>query len=207
MSEEIKIPHGFIIHFGESPVGKAIYKELRELKEKYGVSWTRLLGILLDAYHEQEKLEKTRGEKETPTAIPQQFSVFVKRSNIRFSLRTTTAVQESYWMPKYIGKKLLYVIVVRSVLYKMLARVFEEKLEGDTRKYVLADIKFIGTYIPEKKNIESMKKTIEMKLVDLCYEDYLCRGIEIEPELNRIYHISLISIIDAKKNQQHTDQE
>lgn len=200
MSEEVKIPHGFIIHFGESPVGKAIYKDLRELKEKYGVSWTRLLGILLDAYHELEKLEKTGGEKEDTTATPQQFSVFVKRSGIRFSLRTTTAAQESYWMPKYIGKRLLYVIVVRSVLYKMLARVFEEKLEGDTRKYILADIKFIGTYIPEKKNIEIMKISIVKKLIELCYEDHLCRGIEIEPELNRIYHISLINIIDAKKN-------
>jgi len=188
MSEEVKIPHGFIIHFGESPAGKAIYKDLRELKEKYGVSWTRVLGMLLDAYHE---LEKRRGETEIPKVIPQQFSVFVKRSGIVFTLRSSITIkQESYWMPKYIGKRLLYVIVVRSALYKILARVFEEKEEGNARKYVLADIKFIGTYIPEKETIESIKKIIVMKINELCSKDHLCRGIEVEPELNRIYHIS-----------------
>jgi hypothetical protein len=189
MSEEIKIPHGFIIHFGESPAGKAIYKDLRELKDKYGVSWTRVLGILLDAYHE---LERRRGEKEVPKVVPQHFSVFVKRSGILFTLtpRTSTARHEPFWLSKYVGKRLLYVVSVRGVLYKILARVFEEKEEGGARKYVLADIKITGSYIPEKETIESIKKIIVMKINELCSKDHLCRGIEVEPELNRIYHIS-----------------
>jgi hypothetical protein len=92
-------------------------------------------------------------------------------------------------MYKYVGKRLLYIIVARSILYKVVGRVFEEKGEDGTRKYVLADIKITGTRIPDSKTLDSIKRSIWAKVNELCKRDYTCRGIDIEPELNKIYNI------------------
>jgi hypothetical protein len=54
---------------------------------------------------------------------------------------------------------------------------------------VLADIKIVGTNVPDKETLDSIKKSIWMKVNELCNKDYTCRGVEVEPELNRIHRI------------------
>ena len=181
------------IHFRDSPRGREVYRELRELKEKHRAPWVRVLAMLLDAYRKLESKRDWRDESRAPSIPEQPFSVYVLKSKHTYTLYSNLTmkhvVQEPYWMHKYIGKRLLYLIVARGILYKVMGRVFEQREEDGTRKYVLADIKIMGTWVPSKETLESIKKSIWMKVNELCNKDYTCRGIEVDPELNRIYYI------------------
>lgn len=178
------------IHFWDSPLGRDVYRELLELKEKHRASWVRVLAMLLDAYH---KLESGKREERVPPFTDQFFNVYVLKSKHKYTLHSNLTmrhvVREPYWMHRYIGKRLLYIIVARSNLYKVVGRVFEEKREDGTRKYVLADIKIMGTHVPDKETLDSIKKSIWAKVNELCNRDYTCKGTDINPELNRIHHI------------------
>ena len=178
------------IHFRDSPRGREVYRELLKLKERHRAPWVRVLAMLLDAYY---KLESGRIDERVPDIPEQPLSIYVIKSRHTYTASSfdcyTTIVREPRWMYKYIGKRLLYVIVARGILYKVVGRVFEEKGEDGTRKYVLADIKITGSHIPESKTLDSIKKSIWAKVNELCNKDYTCRGITIEPELNRIHHI------------------
>jgi len=185
MSEKI-----YEIHFRESPLGREVYRELRELKEKHRASWVKVLAMLLNAYH---KLESGKSEEQAPSISEQPFSVYVLKSRHTYTLYSNQmmrhVVPEPYWMHKYIGKRMLYFIVARSNLYKAIGRVFEEKGENGTRKYVLTDIRIIGFYVPNRETLDSIKKIIWMKVNELCNKDHTCRSVDVEPELNRIYYI------------------
>ena len=179
-----------VISLRDSPLGRAVYRELLELKEKHGASWAKVLAMLLDAYR---KLESGKNEERAPSFSDQFFSVYVMKPKRTYTLYSNLVmrhvVQEPYWMHKYIGKRLLYIIVARGILYKVMGRVFEQREEDGTRKYILADIRVMGTYVPDRETLESIKKTIFSKTMELCKKDYTCRGIEVDPELNRIHRI------------------
>jgi hypothetical protein len=181
------------IHFRDSPRGREIYRELRELKEKHRAPWVRVLAMLLDAYRKLESKRDWMDEARAPGIPEQPYSVYVlkpKRAYTLYSnLTVRHVVQEPYWMHKYIGKRLLYIIVVRGILYKVFGRVFEERGEDNTRKYVLADIRIMGSYVPGRETLDYIKKSIWAKVNELCNKDPTCRGIDIEPELNRIYNV------------------
>ena len=183
----------YAIHFRDSPRGREIYRELRELKEKHRAPWVRVLVMLLDAYRKLESKRDGKDDAWVPSVPDQPYVVYVSKPKHTYTmysnLKMRHVVQEPYWMQKYIGKRLLYIIVARSNLYKVFGRVFEERGEDNTRKYVLADIKIVGTYVPSKEALDSIKKTIWMKVNELCNKDYTCRGVDIEPELNKIYYI------------------
>jgi hypothetical protein len=182
-----------VISLRDSPRGREVYRELLELKEKHRASWAMVLAMLLDAYRKLEGRRDWRDDSKAPGIPEQPFSIYVLKSKRTYTLYSNVlmrhAVQEPYWMHKYIGRRLLYIIVARTVLYKVVGRVFEERGEGNTRKYVLADIRVMGTWVPSKEALDSIKKSIWAKVNELCRKDPTCRGIDIEPELNRIHRI------------------
>jgi hypothetical protein len=180
----------YVVSFRDSPRGREVYRELLELKEKHRAPWVRVFAMLLDAYRKLESRRDWRDEEGAPGISEQPYGVYVlkpKRAHKLYMMRFD--VQEPYWMHKYIGKRLLFTIVARGILYKVVGRVFEQRDEGNARRYILADIKITGSCVPSKETLDSIKKEIWMKVNELCNKDYTCRGVDIEPELNRIYYI------------------
>jgi hypothetical protein len=47
----------------------------------------------------------------------------------------------------------------------------------------------MGSYVPSKEALDSIKKIIWAKVNELCNKDPTCRGVEVEPELNRVHRI------------------
>jgi hypothetical protein len=180
----------YAIHFRDSPRGREVYRELLELKEKYRAPWARVLAMLLEAYH---KLESGKIEELAPSILERPFNIYVRKSGHTYTMisnqLTKHFIQEPYWMQKYIGKRLLYIIIVRDILYRVIGRVFEQRDEGNTRRYILADIRVLGTYVPSKEALDSIKNMIWAKVNELCNRDHTCGGVDVEPELNRIYYV------------------
>jgi hypothetical protein len=169
------------IHFWDSPLGRAVYGELLELKKRHGVSWTKLLAMLLDAYGKAVK-----GKVEAlPPVAPMLYGIFVKKIDEWFRPRRNL----NYISYKYMGRRLLYAIVARNPFYRVTLRVFEQKEEDNTRKYVLGDIVIRGVYPPDKQTMEAINKEMLTKAMELCKKDPLCRGVEIDSELNRLHRI------------------
>ncbi|MCC5989971.1 MAG: hypothetical protein LM558_00480 [Thermosphaera sp.] len=183
----------YVISFRDSPRGREVYKELLELKEKHRAPWVRVFAMLLDTYRKLESKRDWKDEERAPGISEQPYGIYILKPRRTYTLysklRIRHVVQEPYWMHKYIGKRLLYIIVARSILYKVFGRVFEQREEGNARRYILADIKIIGSCMPSKETLDSINKEIWVKVNELCNKDPTCRGTDIEPELNRIHRI------------------